>query len=174
MKYLVGALLLCGTQAVNIKSDPSWNSDDGYYGSVHYEDEGKTPHKTGYFVPNFGQDNDIKLTLQHAAEAEESLDHKWNPDPLGTKPKTHKKDYFVPNFGPDHDIINVAESIAGTEEKLEHKWKWKDYSVLDHLDNPVPPYQANVRALDSDILTTQKNTKDSEEKLGHVWKPEVV
>ena len=43
------------------------------------EDSQKPPYKTGYFVPNFGEDHDIANIKEATSAAEEKVDHKWNP-----------------------------------------------------------------------------------------------
>jgi hypothetical protein len=35
------------------------------------------PHPTGYTVPNFGQDKDIKDSLENTSNAETQLNHVW-------------------------------------------------------------------------------------------------
>jgi len=50
-------------------------------------------------VPNFGQDPEIKQTLDLEAKAEAKLGHKWEFVAKKDRPKPHPVDYVVPNFG---------------------------------------------------------------------------
>jgi hypothetical protein len=95
-------------------------------------------HPVDYFVPNFGQDQEIKASLKHTADAEKRLKHKWIP---AAKPKP-QAEYKVPDFGLDRDIqasiknMNDLEKIHGvwvlpkeenvqleSEVNVEHKHK---------------------------------------------------
>jgi len=70
------------------------------------------PHKTNYFVPHFGEDEDIKSTKSNVAAAEKKYEHVYD----GTKPDPPKRDYFVPNFGMDSDINGAKDALAATEK----------------------------------------------------------
>lgn len=74
------------------------------------------PHKMNYFVPHFGEDEDIKSTKSNVAAAEKKYDHVYD----GTVPEPPKRDYFVPNFGIDSDINGATENLAATEKALGH------------------------------------------------------
>jgi len=54
------------------------------------------PPPRDYFVPNFGQDSDVKLTTLDIAEAEAQHSHQLT---IPEKAKEIPRDYFVPNFG---------------------------------------------------------------------------
>lgn len=51
-----------------------------------------------YFVPNFGNDDNMKSNDQSLNWAEKELGHKWD---YKKGPDGPPKDYFVPNFGVD-------------------------------------------------------------------------
>ena len=55
------------------------------------------PPPRDYFVPNFGEDHDIKSTKQHMAAAETSLGHVMQAS--FAAPAEPPRNYFVPNFG---------------------------------------------------------------------------
>jgi hypothetical protein len=68
-------------------SDSTWESPDW---------------KVNYFVPNFGQDSEIKTSLSDTAEAEGVWNHQLAASFVHPKPPP--RGYFVPNFGVDEDI----------------------------------------------------------------------
>ena len=63
-----------------------------------------------YFVPNFGEDNDVKSTKKHILD-QEAVFGQWN---LQNVTKIDR-DYKVPNFGIDSDIIAAQASIKSSE-----------------------------------------------------------
>jgi hypothetical protein len=65
-----------------------------------------------YFVPNFGQDTDIKDSLSNEKVSSIQVGHTWV---WKKAPDGPPRDYFVPNFGKDHDVIDAAKSIANAE-----------------------------------------------------------
>lgn len=56
-----------------------------------------------YFVPDFGQDEDIITTLKNGSDAEYATGHTFTGATF-KKPKEPPRDYFVPSFGPDPEI----------------------------------------------------------------------
>ena len=97
-------------------------------------------HPVDYPVPNFGQDSDIKISLENTKNAEEKLKVTWNPpalvqaeeevnvdsDPICSsagctqykQPEgepSHPMDYFVPDFGVDHDIKDSFTGLKTAE-----------------------------------------------------------
>jgi hypothetical protein len=72
-----------------------------------------------YFVPNFGQDQDMKDSLSNEKTAGKIVGHdwKWKKQPDGPP-----RDYFVPHFGVDEDIKNVQAAIASEEDLQGHSW----------------------------------------------------
>ena len=110
MKFISIAVLMAATEAkrhhhhvhhlvqLQAQNDPQWNSDDGY-STKHYADEGegqkpKLSFPNGYFVPQFGVDDDVKTTLRNVADAEDDLGVRSN---FGAAPGApHPVDYFVP------------------------------------------------------------------------------
>lgn len=165
MKAIV-ALLLAGTNAIVLKSDPMFSSLG--YETRHYVGEGDCKGSYDFCgtVPNFGRDSDINTTLKNAAAAEKALGHVYD----GSVPDPPKRDYFVPHFGTDDDILGTAISISQAEKIQDHKWEWKSQHLLDHLKNPVPPGLNPGKArLDDDMITTAKNANDAEKSTGQHW-----
>jgi hypothetical protein len=46
-------------------------------------------HPQNYFVPNFGQDRDVKDSLAHTRQSETNLKHEWHPVAKKDQPKPH-------------------------------------------------------------------------------------
>ena len=135
---------------------------------THYKDEGKSDHDIDYFVPNFGQDEDVKATLKFAQEAETDLDHQWII-PEGKPKPGPPKDYFVPNFGIDHEIKANNEDLAVAEAQLKHKLVIpKSSAVRENEDVPPAQMPAN-RVLDNDVKITLANSEAAEKSLDHTW-----
>jgi hypothetical protein len=63
-----------------------------------------TPFPNGYFVPNFGEDTEMRLSKMNLAKAEEEVGAKMSGSYFDA-PAGHPVDYFVPNFGADHDDV---------------------------------------------------------------------
>ena len=77
--------------------------------------------KMNYFVPHFGEDDDIKATKISAGIAEKAYNHfNWPADPADDP----KRDYFVPHFGEDEDIEFSKRNIANAE-KAHGAWNVK-------------------------------------------------
>ena len=74
-----------------------------------------------YFVPHFGEDEDILSSKEHIAASEK--EHKHELKATFDKPKDHPMDYFVPNFGVDHDVITTQNNLGNAEKALNHEWK---------------------------------------------------
>ena len=71
--------------------------------------------KMNYFVPHFGEDQDIKNSKVDLAWAENSLGHKLAvEDP----PKDPPRNYFVPHFGVDQDVADFRQSLNWAETNL--------------------------------------------------------
>ena len=160
------ALLLAGSNAIVLKSDPMFSSLG--YETRHYKGEGDCKNDYDFCgtVPNFGRDSDIIATLKNAAYAEKVHNHVYD----GSTPDPPKRNYFVPHFGTDKDILDTATSISAAEVIQDHKWTWKSQHLLDHLKNPVPPGLNPARArLDDDMITTGKNADDAEKSTGQHW-----
>ena len=159
-----------------LMDDPTCTTsqETGHCLLTHYKDEGKIDgSKINYFVPNFGQDEDVKAALQFAGEAEEDLDHKWiipahvlagNPAPAGPP-----KDYFVPNFGVDAEIKQNNENLAVVEGILKHKLVIpKTTAIRENEDVPPAQMPAN-RVLDNDVKITLANEAAASDSLDHKW-----
>ena len=157
-----------------LQDDPNCTTsqETGHCLLTHYEDEGKSAHDVDYFVPNFGQDEDIKAGLKFIKDAEIEHDHDWiiPQHVLDGKPaKTHPKDYFVPNFGIDHDIKANNENLAVAEAQLEHKLVIpKTTAVRENEDVPPAQMPAN-RVLDADVKISLANSEAAESSLDHKW-----
>ena len=67
-----------------------------------------------YFVPNFGEDNDIKSTKKNIAAAEAKYKHELDT----STPDPPKRDYFVPHFGEDAEITAAKKNLATSESKF--------------------------------------------------------
>ena len=115
-----------------------------------------------YFVPNFGQDEDIEDSLRHTEAAEEKLSHKLQAS--FKTPKGHPVDYYVPNFGEDHDITVAKKNLAETEKDLKTTFSATFKPPKGHpVDYPVPDF-----GQDHDIKDSLSNTANAQESLGHV------
>lgn len=66
-----------------------------------------------YFVPHFGQDDEIRSTLAEVGKAEKELGHEWKVPPKYLRVKTPARDYFVPSFGVDDEI---KDSLSNTKD----------------------------------------------------------
>jgi hypothetical protein len=71
-----------------------------------------------YFVPHFGEDEDVMATKKNEKLAAAQLHHVWVPKDPPTPPPM---DYFVPNFGVDHDIITTQNNFKNAGGKLAQK-----------------------------------------------------
>tara|TARA_B110000238_G_C15925114_1_gene352233 strand:+ start:83 stop:631 length:549 start_codon:yes stop_codon:yes gene_type:complete len=155
---------------VQLMEDPDCTTSqiDGRCSLGHYADEGKAPYKVDYFVPNWGQDEDVKSALSFAQEAESDLGVTWTPVDTSKDPAP-KRNYFVPNFGVDHDIADNASSLSASEGALKHKLTIPKTTKAKDLG--VPPVHKAPWAdkLDADVVTTLKNEKAASASLGQKW-----
>lgn len=110
------AALLGATSAVTVQREPllTWTPTPADSG-----------HPKDYFVPNFGQDEDMKAVPHSIAAAEIITGHKFIPDsevvgrPMA---QPNPRNYFVPNFGEDSDIKATKASASLAEKQLNHVW----------------------------------------------------
>jgi len=126
-------------------------------------------HPVDYFVPNFGQDEHIKTTLDNLSQAETDLKHTWVPVYGKNKPAPHPVDYFVPNFGVDKDIMATHQHLNAAEKTLGHKW-----NAVYGKNVPAPPprdYFVPNFGQDKDIIDTQDHIKQTEKKLNTKFEP---
>lgn len=96
--------------------------------------------KRNYFVPDFGVDSDIKVSLKNLGDQERAkgpmnpatfsavqLDAETQREPLLTWAPTwhgdYKINYFVPNFGQDGDTYASKVHTEQEEKILGHKWE---------------------------------------------------
>ena len=158
----MAALALCTSQAVAIKYRP-------YPGSVPWGGDADKPewedpqdHKVNYFVPNFGQDSDIKSSFKNMAKAEEDLKHelKASFDPE----EEPKRNYFVPHFGEDNEIKYTKKNIADAEKALGH-----EYDTSPKPDDPKRNYFVPNFGEDDEIKYTKVNIAAAEKALGHEY-----
>ena len=78
-------------------------------------DAEELPYKINYFVPNFGNDEEMEfLKTKHIDKAAG-----WKFVEKKLRPKEPKKDYFVPHFGADEDVVSTQSSIQKTEKVLK-------------------------------------------------------
>jgi hypothetical protein len=113
-----------------------------------------------YFVPHFGEDDDIKATKKNTVYAEGYHQHEMSTAPPPAGPP---RDYFVPHFGEDTDIKDAKSNIAKTEKKLGHE--------LDTSPAPADPprnYFVPHFGEDEDITFTKRNIASAEKAHG-VW-----
>ena len=153
---------------IQVTEDPDCTTSqiDGRCSLSHFADEGKSPYKVGYSVPNFGQDEDVKSVLTFGQEASSDLGVNWSEFAQGEPAKPPKRDYFVPNFGVDHEIEENKASLSATEGLLGHKLK------IPKNDKPTGagvPAVAKETKLDQDVVTTLKNEKAASQTLGQKW-----
>ena len=85
--------VLCTVSAIQLQREPL----------LTWAPTAPKSHPVDYFVPNFGQDVDIKEAQKHIKDAEVMLKHPWNPK-LAAKSDGPPS---VPNFGIDHDILQA-------------------------------------------------------------------
>ena len=121
------------------------------------------PPPRDYFVPNFGQDSDVKLTALDISEAEAQHDHKLT---IPEKPKEIPRDYFVPNFGQDKEILATKQHIAEQEKLLNHKWTGEE--LKQPKEHPIDYFVPNF-GMDHEIVYSLANTAGAEATLNHVW-----
>ena len=110
-----------------------------------------------YFVPNFGQDWDIKETLKHAGTAE----GKYGKF-IGAKSTPPPRDYFVPNFGEDSDVKSTKSHTAAAEARLGHVMQ----ASFAQPEGPPVNYFVPHYGQDHDIKDSLKNAALVESKLG--------
>ena len=182
MKTIALSALVAGISAIHhhhhhhpaantlLMDDPNCTTsqDTGHCLVSHYKDEFKPDKNKDYFVPNFGQDDDIRATLKFAGEAEVDLDHQWIPYTGKPKPGP-PKDYFVPNFGVDSDIVGMQQNLAVAEAQLKHKLVIPKTTAVRENEDVPPAQQPENRFLDYDVQTTLKNSAAAEESTGHKW-----
>lgn len=123
-------------------------------------------HKINYFIPNFGQDTEIRQSLANTdlAEAEK-----------GTKmvasfkqPKGHPVDYFVPNHGVDSDILVSQGNLKQAEASLG---KWTPPSAAQVKAGKYPQnYFVPNFGVDHEIATSLAHTNAAEKAFGK-WTP---
>merc|ERR1711934_852353 len=96
MKYQVFIALVGAASCVNLKREPllTW---------------APTPADSGppkdYFVPHFGEDEEIKGAKVNLAVVEKQMDHKLDLSVESAEPANGDRNYFVPHFGADHDDV---------------------------------------------------------------------
>lgn len=78
----------------------------------------------GYFVPDFGVDQDIKNVSGAIAQSEKKLGKTLTADFGQTASNVATpRNYVVPDFGVDRDITWTKDSISSAEKSTGHKWK---------------------------------------------------
>jgi len=120
-----------------------------------------------YVVPNFGEDEDMKVTKKNTENAEKTAGKKIDTKALTTLP-TYPINYDVSyqKLGRDKDIIATEKSAAIAEKQLKHVWSNSAKKAEDAIPKDYPVVDLGV---DHDILTTHKNLENSEKKLGKKW-----
>ena len=156
-------------QLIQLQEDPDCTTSQSVGGRCslsHYAGEGEAPYPVDYFIPNWGQDEDVKSALSFAQQAETYMGVTWTPGPGEDK---IKRNYFVPNFGKDHDIVDSAASLGASETALKHKFVIPKSERAHDLGVPAVHLPPNSNKLDSDVVTTLKNEKAASESLGQKW-----
>jgi len=127
------------------------------------------PPPRDYFVPDFGQDEDIRTTLNNGSAAEFSTGYTF----VGAKPPPPPPmDYTVPDFGPDRDITDSQFNLAAQEQKMKHKIVLKTREQLKARRDEYPvDYTIPDYGIDQDISTTLSNAKTASDTLGVNWDP---
>lgn len=127
------------------------------------------PPPRDYFVPDFGQDEDVSTTLKNGRDAEFSTGITF----VGAKPPPPPPmDYAVPDFGPDRDITDSQVNLAAQEQKMKHKIVLKTREQLKATRDAFPvDYQVPDFGIDQDISTTLRNAKTASDTLGVNWDP---
>lgn len=187
------AALLYGADAIMVQREPLLSNTD-FFVTAAPGGKAKPGHPQDYFVPNFGQDFDVKATLKHAADQEARLKHTWIPDALKPKAKAPPVDYFVPDFGVDRDIVDTQKNLADSEARLG-RWNVNlvqiDEAREPLLSNaghfvtaaPKTPEQKEKHpkdyfvpnfGVDRDVEMTLKHIKDQEGRLKHTYVPDAL
>lgn len=114
-----------------------------------------------YFVPNFGEDSDVKNTKTHLAAAEAALGHQMQAS--FAQPEGPKMNYFVPSYGVDHDI---KDSLADTTWAESRLGEWKNAAAKPPADPPRDYFVPNF-GTDQDVKDSLAHASAAESKLGH-------
>ena len=109
---------------INMKSDPICSSA----GCTQYKHKTKDRgYKIDYFVPHFGEDDEISNSKKDLALVENIMGHKLDIK-AGKGPKV-KRGYFVPHFGEDPEITATKQNLASAEKDLGHELEIDSSSV---------------------------------------------
>ena len=119
MKLLTGACILatCSAHHVRFRPPPGtapWKVNEK---RVPYE---VPDFPTGYFVPDFGVDQDIKLTKMNLDKAEKQVGHSMK---ASFKKPAPPADLRRPDYGVDSEILSVHNSLGAAEKKMGKKFK---------------------------------------------------
>jgi hypothetical protein len=110
------------------------------------------PFKTGYTVPNFGQDKDIKDSLENTGKAESQLNHVWKAVQLENAEKS--------------DIMIESDPICSTAGCTQYAHPPPKDSTTEPppaaVDYPVPNF-----GKDPDMVSTMNSIKIAEEMNTH-------
>ena len=76
-----------------------------------------------YFVPNFGIDNDVRVTGININQSEKNLKHTWTPTSRkDIKALQYPQNYSVPNFGVDGDVKYTLAHEKEASDLTKHVW----------------------------------------------------
>ena len=155
MRNTAAAVFISTTAAIKFR--PYTDGRTPWYKTADRPDPTPFPHD--YFVPDFGEDRDIKLSKINLAKAEAEVGVKMQAS--FAPPPSHPVDYFVPDFGVDSDIKLTHNSIKSSEDELGHTMHASFAAAPGH---PVDYFVPNF-GVDKDIIATQKHIRDTENRL---------
>jgi len=118
-----------------------------------------------YFVPHYGEDDDMITTKEHIAASEK--EHKHELKATFDKPKAHPMNYFVPNFGEDIDIRASKKNTMFAEKVMDH-------TLEASFDKPAAPkrdYFVPHFGEEEEITDAKENIVNAEKSLKHEWEP---
>jgi len=119
-----------------------------------------------YFVPHYGEDEDMITTKEHCAASEK--EHKHEMKATFAKPTPHPMNYFVPNFGEDIDIHASKKNTVFAEKVLDHTLE----ASFDKPPAPKRDYFVPHFGEEEEITDAKENIVNAEKSLKHEWEPE--
>lgn len=127
-------------------------------------------HDVDYKVPNFGVDEDIKAAQASISQAQDTLDHDWNPSqdkngywnvpqPFDNKSYSYADTSVNVQLAAETESDPICSSAGCTQ--YEHP-KLETYP----MDYPVPNF-----GVDHGILAAENSISAAEKQLNHKWVP---
>lgn len=121
MKSAVILALLASTDAVQLEFRPRPGTAP-WHKAISRPSFEKPDFPTGYTVPNFGVDNDIRISKKNLVKAEKEVGHKLKATFDKPGPPA---DLRRPDYGVDSEIKSINQSLTAAEKKLKKKWNVK-------------------------------------------------